>query len=107
MMRNLLRGIVILGLLGLSSTAYAFSCPSEFAKAEEAISRATSAMESMADGKDKALVHTLIDDAKMYLEGARHNHKKPAAGGYDHARSVAKARSAKAFAEAAHTLAGM
>jgi hypothetical protein len=47
-----------------------------------------------------ALVHALIDDAKMRLASARHNHEKPQ-GIYDHARAIAKADSAKGYAVAA------
>lgn len=96
---------VIAGVLGMSSAAGAFTCPADFEKAEAAISEATAAMDTMDEGSQKGLVHTLIDDAKMLLRGARHNHEKPAAGGYDHARSIAKARSAIGYAEAAETLA--
>ena len=46
----------------------------------------------------KKVSHTLIDEAKMLLAGAKHNHAKPAAEKYDHARSIAKADSALAFA---------
>jgi len=49
----------------------------------------------------KKVSHTLIDEAKMLLAGAKHNHAKPAAGKYDHARSIVKADSALAFAIAA------
>ncbi len=51
--------------------------------------------------KDKmALVHSLLDDAKMILAGAKHNHEKPQ-GAYDHARAIAKADAALGFAKAA------
>ena len=40
-MRKILTGIAILGLLGLSSWAYAFNCPVEFGEAEAAIAEAT------------------------------------------------------------------
>ena len=49
----------------------------------------------------KKVSHTLIDEAKILLAGAKHNHAKPAAEKYDHARSIAKADSALAFAIAA------
>ena len=63
-------------------------------------------MKSMKDQMSKekhALVHALVDDAKHLLTGARHNHEKPQ-GAYDHGRSVAKAGSALAYAEAADML---
>jgi hypothetical protein len=105
-MKKLLGALTGLAMLaGASSAANAFSCPVEFAEAEAAIASAKTAMEAMPDGTNKGLVHTLIDDAKMLLHSAKHNHEKPAAGGYDHARAVAKARSAVGYAEAAATLA--
>ena len=63
--------------------------------AEAAIAKAQAAMKMVKDKSAHGLVHTLIDDAK------------PAAGIYDNARSVAKARSATAYAETAEILAGM
>ena len=60
---------------------------------------------SMSDKGKAGLVHTLLDDAKMLLHSAKHNHEKPAAGTLDHARALAKADSAKSYAEAAETLA--
>ncbi|MFB3054195.1 MAG: hypothetical protein ACE1ZY_02620 [Alphaproteobacteria bacterium] len=49
---------------------------------------------------EMALVHALLDDAKRFLAGAKHNHTKPQ-GRYDHARAIAKARAAKGYAQAA------
>ena len=88
-----------------SSPSWAFQCPSEFNKAKAAITTATTAMKAMGDKRKKGLVHTLLDDAKMILASARHNHKKPAAGSYDHARSIAKAKTATGYAETATMLA--
>jgi hypothetical protein len=50
-----------------------------------------------------ALVHSLLDDAKMILAGAKHNHEKPQ-GTYDHARAIAKADTALGHARAADIL---
>ncbi len=47
-----------------------------------------------------ALIHALLDDAKMRLTSARNNHAKPQ-GAYDHARAVAKAHAARGYAVAA------
>ena len=104
-MRKILGRMVIVGFLVLCSGAYAFNCPADFAEAEAAITKAASAMDAMPDGEKKGLVHTLIDDAKMLLHSAKHNHEKPAAGGYDHARAIAKARAAMGYAQAAEILA--
>ena len=65
-----------------------------------AIDSATTTMKTMSEKSNANLVHTLLDDAKMLLHSAKHNHENSAAGTYDHARSLAKADSAKAYAEA-------
>lgn len=52
------------------------------------------------DKSQMALVHALLDDAKMLLEGAKHNHEK-AQGAYDHAWVIAKADAARGYAVAA------
>jgi len=105
-MKNLIvAGPVLAIALGFASPSSAFSCPGHFTDAQAAIDSATVAMNEMSDATAKGLVHTLIDDAKHLLTAARHHHKKPAAGGYDHARSLAKADSAIAYANAAKVLA--
>ena len=98
-------GIFFLALLALSPGAWAFDCGNRFAAAEAAIADATAAMNAMSGGGAKGLVHTLIDDAKMMLHSAKHNHEHPAAGKYDHARAIAKASAATGYAEAATILA--
>ena len=57
-------------------------------------------MKAAGKAADMALVHALLDDAKMLLAGAKHNHAKPQ-GKYDHARAIAKADAAKGSANAA------
>jgi hypothetical protein len=105
MKKFILTSTLIAASLGFTSASLAFSCPNHFVTAQSAIDSASTAMKAMSD-KDKAgLVHTLLDDAKMLLQSAKHHHEKPAAGTYDHARSLAKADSAKAYAEAAEALA--
>lgn len=103
------RAIVMLAVVPLllvfsASAAFPFGCPASFKEAEDAIDSAAASMAKLPQDK-QGMVHTLLDDAKMLLESGKHNHEKPAAGGYDHARAIAKARSAKAYAEAAEILA--
>jgi hypothetical protein len=105
-MRKALATAMLAGtLLTFSSTAWAFQCPADFETADAAIESATTAMKAMSDKEQMGLVHTLIDDAKMMLASARHNHENPAAGAFDHARAIAKARAAKGYAEAAEMMA--
>ncbi len=57
----------------------------------------------MMDRRDLALVHALLDDARMLLAGAKHNHDKPQ-GPFDHGRAIAKAEAAKGYATGADIL---
>ncbi len=105
---TLMAFIAILALGQLPSTANAFGCPKSMAEAQAAIDKVTNDMKGEMSKKMKAagmaaemaLVHALLDDAKMFLAGAKHNHTKPQ-GKYDHGRAIAKARAAKGSAEAA------
>ncbi len=104
MMRRVLTVSVMLAGLGLATPAFAFECPKHLSAAEARIGEVMKAVEASSAPKEaKALVHALLDDARMLLEGARHNHEKPQ-GKYDHARALAKADSALAHAEAAAAL---
>ena len=105
-MRQTILGAALAGaLVTFGSGAWAFNCPVDFQAADEAIASATAAMKAVSDKQKMGLVHTLIDDAKMLLKSGKHNHKKPAAGGYDHARAIAKADAARGYAVAAKLLA--
>ncbi len=88
----------------IPANAGAFECPKHFKEAQAAIDKVkgdmTPEMMKMMKKEDKALVHSLLDDAKMFLAGAKHNHEKPQ-GKYDHARAIAKADTARGYAVAA------
>lgn len=103
------RNIVVLAVVPLllvfsASAAFPWGCPVVLKQAEDAIDNAAAAMAKLPKEKQE-LVHTLIDDAKMYLETAKHNHEKPFAGLYDHARAIGKANAALGHAMAAEGLA--
>ncbi len=87
--------------------AQAFECPKHFAAAQAAIDKITGdmggEMSKQMPKEQMALVHALLDEAKMILVGAKHNHEKPQ-GMYDHGRAIAKADSARGYAEAADIL---
>jgi hypothetical protein len=98
--------IAVVGLLQIPNAASAFECPKHFAAAQALIDKVTEDMKSMkgkTSKEDHALVHALLDDAKMILAGAKHNHEKPQ-GAYDHARAIAKADAARGSALAADLL---
>ena len=105
MKKMVFTGALLTAALGFASTSWAFSCPKHFKDAQAAIDSATTTMMAMSDKGKLGLVHTLIDDAKMNLYGAKHNHEKPAAGNYDHARALAKAHAATTLAHTAEDLA--
>ncbi|MCJ8300749.1 MAG: hypothetical protein MJK13_17705 [Pseudomonadales bacterium] len=93
-------------LLQFSSSAQAFQCPAHLAAAQSAIDKVAADMKAMHNKLNKqqvALVHALLDDAKMRMHSAAHNHDKPQ-GAYDHARSLAKADTALGYANAADLL---
>ena len=62
-------------------------------------------MDWVSDAGKMGRVHTLIDDAKQLLAAAKHHHENPAAGAFDRARALAKADSARSYAEAAEAYA--
>ncbi len=98
--------VAILGLVQFPNAASAFECPKHFVEAQALIDKVTEDMKSMKGNtskEDHALVHALLDDAKMILAGAKHNHEKPQ-GAYDHARAIAKADAARGSALAADLL---
>ena len=92
--------LLVLAPLG----AQAFECPKHFAEAQAAIDKVVADMggdmSKQMPKEDMALVHALIDDAKMLLASGKHNHEKPQ-GAYDHARAIAKADAARGYAVAA------
>ena len=104
---NKLKLIVAFIALIVVSSANAFECPKHFKAAQAAIDKVIGDMKgdmSKKMPKDQmALVHALLDDAKMLLAGAKHNHEKPQ-GAYDHGRSIAKAEAARGSALAADLL---
>jgi hypothetical protein len=100
----LLASTAMLMLLLPWGTAQAFACPKHFAAAQAVIDKVGDDMKGEMSKKmrkeDMALVHALLDDAKMRLASARHNHEKPQ-GRFDHARAMAKADAALGYANAA------
>ncbi len=103
----ILAGCAAAALTTLPLSAQAFECPKHFADAQAAIDKVVGDMKgdmSKKMPKDQmALVHALLDDAKMWLASGKHNHEKPQ-GIYDHARAIAKADAARGNAVAADIL---
>ncbi len=94
-------------LLFMPQGAQAFGCPTAIAAAQAAIDKVKGDMKGDMSKRmakaNMAQVHMLLDDAKMLLAGARHNHEKPQ-GRLDHGRAIAKADSALGYAKAADLL---
>ena len=103
----ILAGCAAAAFTTLPLSAQAFECPNHFADAQAAIDKVVGDMKGDMSKKmpkeQMALVHALLDDAKMILVGAKHNHEKPQ-GIYDHGRSIAKADAARGSALAADLL---
>ena len=95
-------------MIQVPQVANAFECPKHFDAAQAAIDKVVGDMKGEMSKKmaksgmksQMALIHSLLDDAKMVLAGAKHNHEKPQ-GVYDHARAIAKSETARGYAEAA------
>ena len=98
---------VVVALQFTPTSAQAYGCPEAIGAAQEVIDKVKGDMKGdMSKGmpkSDMAQVHLLLDDAKMLLAGAKHNHEKPQ-GRFDHARAIAKAKSALGYATAADIL---
>ncbi len=106
MVKSLLAALAAAAMLQMPLSAKAFECPSHFDEAQALIDKVLADMKSMEGQMSKeehALVHALLDDAKMRLAGAKHNHEKPQSP-YDHARAIAKADAALGYARAADML---
>jgi hypothetical protein len=104
--KSLMAALAAAVMLQMPWSAKAFECPNHFDEAQALIDKVLADMKGMEEQTSKeehALVHALLDDAKMRLAGARHNHEKPQ-GPYDHARSIAKADAALGYARAADML---
>ncbi len=96
----LLAAFAVALILPTPWAAQAFECPKRFEAAEDAIDAANDAMIGLKTDLHMIRGHMLLDDAKMLLGSAEHNHEKPQ-NEYDHARAIAKANAAKGHAEAA------
>lgn len=86
--------------------AAAYECPKHIADTQALIWRVSAQVESQQERMPSdmvRLVHALIDDARMLLGAARHDHEEPQ-GPFDHARAFAKADAALGHARAAEIL---
>jgi hypothetical protein len=97
---------VVALLLHFSPTAQAFECPKHIAMADTAIGKTTELMKDM-EGKmpstDIRFVRGVLDDARIFLEGAKHKHNT--ALGYSfHMRSIIWAHQALGHAIAAYAV---
>jgi hypothetical protein len=83
----------------------ALDCAKPVQQAQQAIDKVSEDMKGMDKmPKDQLVqIHALLDDAKMLLDGARHNCDKPQAD-YDLARAIARAEAARGSADAADML---
>ncbi len=93
--------------VAFGGAAAAFGCPASIDEAQAMIDKVTAdlggEMSKQMPKEQMILVHVLLDDAKMRLNSAIHNHEK-SQGVYDHARAIAKANAALGYALAADIL---
>lgn len=103
---RILAALVPTLVLFLPWHAQAFECPKHIADAEATIKKVAEEMKTLApvmdammDKKEMSIVHTLLANARIFLVAAKRSHEKPA-GPYDHGHAIAKAISARGYAEA-------
>ena len=104
--RRLLVASALLSVLVQAAAAQEIDCRKHVQTAQGAIDKVTDdlkGMEQMMLKEQLVYVHALVDDAKRYLEGARHECESAGAD-YDRARAIAKAEAARGSAEAADIL---
>jgi len=87
-------------ILPMPWSAQAFECPKHLEAAEDAVDAANDSMIGLKSDLHMHRGHMLLDDAKMLLGSAKHNHKKPQ-NEFDHARAISKSDAAKGYAETA------
>lgn len=87
-------------ILSMPWSAQAFECPKHIEAAEDAVDAANDSMIGLKSDLHMKRGHMLLDDAKMLLGSAKHNHKKPQ-NEFDHARAISKSDAAKGYAETA------
>ena len=94
-----------LGLLTVPAFADDIDCATHIKTAQTAIDKVTDDMKGMETMPKDQLrsVHTLLDEAKKTLDGARHTCDQPK-GDADRARAIARAEAARGSAEAADIL---
>jgi hypothetical protein len=108
MMTRLALALAVLAAMTVPRPAAAqqgLDCAKPVQQAQQAIDKVSEDMKGMEKmPKDQlAEIHSLLDDAKMLLDGARHNCDKPQSD-YDLARAIAKAEAARGSANAADML---
>lgn len=94
-----------LGLVTVPAFADDIDCATHIKTAQTAIDKVTDDMKGMETMPKDQLrsVHTLLDEAKKTLDGARHTCDQPT-GDADRARAIARAEAARGSAEAADIL---
>jgi hypothetical protein len=104
-MKHLLVASAVLMLFSVSTAAEEIDCAKPLKSAQGAIDKVTDDLKGMERmPKDQlTAVHALIDDAQMFLEGARRE-CDPSGADYTRARAIAKAVAARGSAEAADIL---
>ncbi len=97
--------VAALPTMAVAQVTQDLDCGMHVKTAQSAIDKVTDDMKGMESmPKDELLqVHTLLDDARMYLDAARRYCDKPQAD-YDRAVAIGKAEAARGYATAADML---
>lgn len=95
--RFLAIGIALVVPLLMARPAAAFECPKYIVSAQAAADKLHDLMKTMKGkmpARDIRFVHSILDDARMFIGGAKHNHKE-ALGYRDHVNAIIRAHQAR------------
>ena len=95
--------IFVITMFLMPQPARAFECPKHIAQVEAEINDFAKLMENMKGkmpSRDMRFVHRVLDDAKMFLIGAKHSHEE-ALGYHDHVSAIIRAYQARGHVVAA------
>ncbi len=87
---SLAAAIALVATVLSARQAEAFECPKHIAEAKIAVDGLEKLMETMKGkmpSRELRFIHSVLDDAKMFLGGARHSHEE-ALGYNDHVRAI-------------------
>ncbi len=96
-LRWLAMGFALVTPLLMARPAQAYECPKHIASAQATLDKLHDLMKTMKGkmpARDIRFVHGILDDARMFIGGAKHNHQE-ALGYRDHVNAIIRAHQAR------------